>query len=76
MPHREHSGAELDRLYPPIQAVEAVDQDEPEDDPLLLRGYAVAKEIVAAASAFGRRRVQREGEQATEQASSSRLASK
>ena len=60
MPHREHNAEELDRIYPPIEAVEDVDLEEPEDDPLLLKGYEIAKEIVAQASSFGRRRVQRE----------------
>ena len=60
MPHREHDAEELDRLYPSIEAVEDVDVEEPEDDPLLLKGYEIAKEIVAQASNFGRRRVQRE----------------
>ncbi len=60
MPHREHDAEELDRLYPSIEAVEDVDVEEPEDDPVLLKGYEIAKEIVAQASNFGRRRVQRE----------------
>ncbi len=57
MPHREHNAEELDRIYPPIEAVENVELEEPEDDPLLLKGYEIAKEIVAQASSFGRRRV-------------------
>ncbi len=60
MPHLNYSKADLDEIHPPIEAVEAVDNDEPDDDALLNEGVKVAKEIVEQASSFGRRRMQRE----------------
>ena len=60
MPHRNRSGDELDQLYPPIEAVEAVDDDEIDNDALLEKGLKIAKDIVVQASNFGRRRVQRD----------------
>ena len=60
MPHLSYSKADLDEIHPPIEAVEAVDNDEPDDDALLNEGVKVAKEIVEQASSFGRRRMQRE----------------
>ncbi len=59
MPHKIHSLEELNRLYPSIEAVEAADNDEIEDDALLAEGLKIAKDIVEQASSFGRRRVQR-----------------
>ena len=59
MPHLSYSKADLDEVHPPIKAVEADDDDEPNDDALLNEGIKVAQEIVEQASSFGRRRIQR-----------------
>ena len=48
-PHLEYARPELDRLYPPMALPEAVDAGYPqqdEDDPLLVEGYRLAKELV------------------------------
>ena len=60
MPHRLHSIEELNELYPPLEAVEAVDDESEEKDALLEEGVRIAHSIVKQASEFGRRRVQRE----------------
>ena len=60
MPHRLYSVEQLDELYPPLRAVEAVDDESEERDELLEEGFRVAMGIVKQASQFGRRRVQRQ----------------
>ena len=60
MPHRIFSQDELDARYPSIEAVEAVDEDEKEQDPLLLEGERIAKQIMEQANAVGRKRVNEE----------------
>ena len=60
MPHRLHSVEEFDGLYPPLIAVEAVDDESEEKDALLEEGVTIARGTVDQAYAFGRRRVQRE----------------
>ena len=57
MPHRIFSQDELDARYPSIEAVEAVDEDEKEQDPLLQEGERIAKQIMEQANAVGRKRV-------------------
>ena len=59
MPHRLHTAEQLDKLYPSLEAVEAVDEESEERDELLEEGIRIAKGIVTEASQFGRRRVQR-----------------
>jgi hypothetical protein len=56
MPHLEHHGQELDRLYPSVVAAEAVDNDEDDGDPLLIEGLKIARLITEDASHHGRRR--------------------
>ena len=60
MPHLLHQAEQLDELYPPLAAVEAVDDESEERDELLEEGIRVAKGIVTEASKFGRRWVQRQ----------------
>ena len=60
MPHRLYSVERLDELYPPLRAVEAVDDEPEERDELVEQGVKIARGIVRQASEFGRRRVQRE----------------
>ena len=60
MPHRLYSVEDLNELYPPLRAVEAVDDESEEKDALLDEGVGIARGIVRQASEFGRRRVQRE----------------
>ena len=60
MPHRLYSVEDLDELYPPLGAVEAVDDENEEKDSLLDEGVKTARGIVKQASEFGRRRVQRQ----------------
>ena len=66
MPHKLHSPSELDLLYPPVQAVDAVDEDEVDDDHTLTEGLKIAEDIVRQACNFGRRRVLTEGCRAAE----------
>jgi hypothetical protein len=60
MPHRLHLAEELDKLYPPLEAVDAVDDESEDKDVLLEEGIKIARDIVTQASEFGRRRVQRQ----------------
>ena len=60
MPHRCCSVGQLDELYPPLSAVEAVDDESEERDELLETGVEIARGGVKEASQFGRRRVQRQ----------------
>ena len=60
MPHRLYSVEDLDELYPPLRAVDAVDDENEERDALLDEGVRIAHGIVQQASEFGRRRVQRQ----------------
>jgi hypothetical protein len=60
MPHRLHPVEDLDELYPPLRAVDAVDDENEERDALLDEGVRIAHGIVQQASEFGRRRVQRQ----------------
>ncbi len=58
-PHLEYAKPELDRLYPPMAVPDAVDAGDPhqdEDDPILVEGYRLAKELVVACGEQGRRR--------------------
>ena len=57
MPHRLYGAVELDRRYPPIQAVEVEEEDEQLEDELLKRGEKRAGTIVGNTKAFGRRKV-------------------
>ena len=57
MPHRTYDRNDLDQLYPSIEAVEAVDCEEEESDPLLEEGNRIARGIVEQASLHGRRRI-------------------
>ncbi len=60
MPHRIHAKAELEVRYPPLEAVDAVDdEDMGGEDQLLRRGEKVAEEIVKKAVDHGRRRMQK-----------------
>ena len=58
MPHRTFSQTELDARYPSIEAIEAVDDEEEEQDPLLLEGERIAQQIVKQVETFGRRRIE------------------
>ena len=58
-PHLEYARPLLDRLYPSMAVPDAVDAGDPqqdEDDPILVEGYRLAKELVEACSIQGRRR--------------------
>jgi hypothetical protein len=57
IPHNIYSKEELDRLYPPIEAVDEEEENEIHSDPTLEHGMKIAGEIVAQASHVGRRRV-------------------
>ena len=56
MPHRVYDEAALNYLYPSLEAVEPVDDEDDIPDPLLERGLEVAKEIIRDAEDHGRRR--------------------
>ena len=59
MPHLVHSAANLDELYPKLQAPEEELQDSSQDDahdPVLSKGMAIAEEIRQATLEQGRRR--------------------
>ncbi len=59
MPHRVYSAEELDKLYPSLEAVEALDDDEETgQDALLAHGLGIAEGIARDASIFGRKRIQ------------------
>ena len=60
MPHRLYSVEDLNELYTPLRAVEAVDDQSEEEDALLDEGVEIARGIVKHAFECGRRRVQRE----------------
>ena len=62
VPHRMYCSEELDRLYPSLEAVDALDDDEVEIGPLLEQGLRVTEGIVNDASSFGQRRVQKQSE--------------
>ena len=58
-PHLEYARPLLDRLYPPMAVSDAVDDGEPqqdEDDPILVEGYRLARELVEACDTQGRKR--------------------
>lgn len=58
-PHREYAEPEVDRLYPPLAVPEAVDAGDPkqyEDDPILVEGYRLVRELVEACEVQGRKR--------------------
>ena len=57
MPHRVYSAEELDEIYPSLEAVEAMDDEELEHDDLLEHGLQIAEGIARDASIFGRKRV-------------------
>ena len=57
--HLEYARPLLNRLYPAMAVPDAVDAGDPqqdEDDPILVEGYRLAKELVEACSIQGRRR--------------------
>ena len=58
-PHLEYARPLLDRLYPPMAVPDAVDAGDPqqdEDDPILVEGYRLARELIVACDTQGRRR--------------------
>ena len=57
MPHRICKPEQLDREYPSIEAVDAVDGDEEPRDLLLEEGERVAREIMEQANSVGRKRI-------------------
>ena len=59
VPHLEYAKPLLDRIYPPMAVPEAVDAGDPQhdaDDPILVEGYRLAKELVKACEGQGRKR--------------------
>ena len=59
LPHLVYSKEELDELYPPLAAPEAVDHEDPlndENDSFLKDGMKMVKDFVSACSTNGRRR--------------------
>ena len=59
MPHRMYDQAALDELYPSLEVVDAVDDEEIEVDPVLIHGMEIVEDIVDRALNFGRRRLQK-----------------
>ena len=57
MPHRMFSEEDLNRIYPSIEAVDAVDGEDEPADALLEQGERVAKEIMEQANSIGRKRI-------------------
>jgi hypothetical protein len=58
-PHLEYARRLLDRLYPPMGVPDAVDAGDPqqdEDDPILVEGYRLARELIVACGTLGRNR--------------------
>ena len=60
MPRRLYSVEKLNGLYPPLRAVEAMDDESKRKDALLDEGVKIARGIFKQASESGRRRVQRQ----------------
>jgi hypothetical protein len=56
MPHRVYDDAALDYLYPPLAAVDPVDDEDDVPDSLLQKGLKVASRIIKEAADHGRRR--------------------
>jgi hypothetical protein len=56
MPHLKYDKQTLDKLYPPLEAPEALydDESEGEQDPLWIRGQAIARNITVQMEKFGR----------------------
>ena len=48
--------------YPPLEAVAEAEEDEQLEDALLAKGIEIAEQIVSDTATFGRRRVQKTGE--------------
>ena len=57
MPHRMFSEEDLNRIYPSIEAVDAVDCEDEPADALLEQGERVAREIMEQANSVGRKRI-------------------
>ena len=58
-PHLRYGGEELDRLYPPVEAVEGADAGDPladAQDPLLSEGLRRAEPLTGACTHAGRKR--------------------
>ena len=59
MPHRMYGQDGLDKLYPSLEAVEAVDDEEVVQDSILEHGMRIAEGIMEKAVDYGRRRFQK-----------------
>ena len=60
MPHRSYDKARLDELYPPLEACDVDEVEEPDDDVILNHGLEIVESMIRQIEDQGRRLVTRD----------------